>query len=320
MAFQWSVSRLLTYLKCPYAYFLKYKERVSVPTPWYYLFGRVIHKAIEICHKGNPHQSFEPGPERQLFFQSPEKLGGFWLGLWKRETKKAIQDTGVLWKYPGQYQTLKGYGWALLAGTKDRRYRGYYHSITQPPFPIKVLEVEFRIKETLWGFPFVGIIDQLWETEEGTTIVDITTSRSRRTKLLQITAYQALLKQLSRKNSSAKQRFGVTPAQYLVWSLAGEKLTPVRPHKPEELKETLRHVANGVQFGKFPRTHQDYTCSACEYRKICNKVAGKSIPAGGGEKAEISLPQSSTPPQPKQLYFTEGAKGGWFRGDQVKGR
>lgn len=320
MAFRWSASRILRYLKCPYSYYLRYKEKLVVPIPWQIFFGKTIHKAIEVCHLGNPHQGFKPTPERPLFFQSAKKFGGFWLNLWEREVEKASKEPGILWRNRNQYDILKGYGWALLAGTKDARYKGYYNSITHFPLPIKILEVEKKIRGSLWGFPFVGIIDQLWETEKGTAVVDLTTSRSNRTKQLQLTAYRYLMEDLCQRDLVARNTFGEAPVHYFVWMLGGEKIASISPHGSRELKEILRYVAEGVQFGKFPRTHQDYTCSSCEYRKACGKTGETTFSTRGSKEVEISLPSPARPPKPKQLYFKKGAKGGWFRGNQVKGK
>lgn len=45
--FFFSYSRIRTFLQCPYKYYLRYIEKVEVPTPMYFKFGTAFHKAIE---------------------------------------------------------------------------------------------------------------------------------------------------------------------------------------------------------------------------------------------------------------------------------
>lgn len=320
--FRWSVARLSAYLQCPYAYYLRYREKVKTSKPWYLIFGGAIHKAIEICHKGNSRQQFEPTLERPLFFKSAQAFGGFWLGLWERTVAAAEAGTGVQWTSPDQKDQLKGLGWALLAGTKDGRYKGYYHCILHPPLPIEVLEVEFTFEVDLWGYPFTGKIDQIWRTPQGTAVVDLTTGRSQAVKFLQITAYDACLRELCRTDPEARERFGAGANQHFIWTLREEKLVPTAPQDSETLRRNLEFVAAGIQDGDFRETQQDQVCRFCVYRRICGKTVGEPIPAADGETAGIKIVLPSRPPKPsaQQLTFKVGAKGGWFRGEQVRGR
>lgn len=324
MAFAWSVSRLNTYIQCPYLYYLRYKKRLKVPKAWYLIFGAAIHRAIEVCHKGQPNQNFIPTPKRPLYFRSAKSFGGFWLGFWEREIARAERETGISWESESQPERLKGFGWALLAGTKDGRYKGYYECITHPPFPVEVLEVELSLEGTLWGYPFTGIIDQIWKTRKGVAIVDITTGRSQAVKFRQFTAYDELLSAYCRANPLAQERFG-GERQYFIWNMQTEKLIPTKPQDPATLRESLAVASAGVQDGLFQEAQQDTDCRFCEYREVCGKTVGKPISAmraGNELGVEIITPDRPPKPKPRQLTFKAGVgvEGGWFRGDQVTGK
>jgi len=321
MAFRWSASRLLLYLRCPRAYFLKYKKKVSVPIPSYLVFGKAIHKGIKILHQGNPHQRFEPTEERPLFFKDAQAFGGFWIGLLQREVEKTEKETGIRWKNDEEKDSLKSLGWAMLAGTKDSRWRGYYNTILKPPFPIKILEWEFRIRTDLFSrFPVTAVIDQIWETPEGTAIVDFTTGRSSNVKFLQMTFYHEVLKEYCRI-PKARKRFGSGPKGYYIWNLRDEKLIPTSPQNSAKLREMLEFSTTGVHLGEFHETQQDDVCRYCEYAEICEKTIGKpfSLKRENGEKLQISLPLREKEVRLKQLHFKKGmeGKGGW-RGGTLK--
>lgn len=318
--FRWSANRLLLYLKCPYAYFLRYEEKIKVPVPWYLVFGDTVHESIKVCHKGNPHQHFEPTPERPLFFRSSWTLAGFWIKLFERKIAKAEEETGIQWDYEGQKEDLVKLGWIMLAGKKDGSRKGYYRCILNPPFQINLLEVEYQIWTKLWEkFPAQARIDQIWETSQGTALVDLTTGRSHDVKFLQITLYDLCLKQHCRDDPEARKRFGSEASIHYIWSLRDEKLIPIEPQEPQTLREGLEYAAANIQDGEFHETQQDHVCRYCEYREICGKLTGKPIPAADGAESEISLPARAKKPRPQQLYFKRGAAGGWFRGTQVKG-
>lgn len=319
--FRWTASKLLTYLRCPYAYFLKYKKKIRVPVPWYFVFGRSIHKAIRVCHEGNPHQYFKATPKRPLFFKNPGAFGRFWCDLWPREVEAAEKGMGIRWKEredeDKQKKKLKGLGRAMLAGTKDSRWRGYYQAILQPPFPIKILKVEFTIKTKFWGFPFTGKIDQIWETPQGIAITDLTTGKSANIKFLQMSLYDLSLKQICQTDPEAREHFGSGAQRYYIWNLRNQEVVPTAPQNPQKVREALEYAMKGIQVGEFPQTFQDDICRSCEFQKICGKTAGKPIPVSSvnnGVKLEISIPVRPKLKKPKQLHF----KG--FRGNQVKGK
>lgn len=321
--FRWSASRLSAYFTCPRAYKFRYKERVKVPKPWYLIFGDGVHRAVGICHKGTGRAPFTPTPERPLYFKSAKKFGGFWPKHWERTVARAQETTGVRWSYSGQFDDLTGLGIQILAGTKDGKHKGYYNSILNPPFPVKILEVEYQIRPTLFGsFDFQATIDQIWETPWGIAIVDLTTGRSQEVKFSQISAYAVAFCEHCREDPKDQVRFGEDgAARFFIWHLRENVLTPRVPEDPYELLEKLEYAAANIQDGYFPKTADDSPCRFCEFREICGrKVVGKAIPAFNGEIAEIQIPPASKPPKAKQRYFRKGAEGGWFRGKQVKGK
>ncbi len=322
----WSPHRLLLWLRCPYAYFLQYKEKVRVPKEWFLIFGGAVHEAIKICHRGNRHQAFMPTLERPLFFKSALSFGKFWCGLWKREIAKAEKETGIKWSKEGQQEELQALGWAMLAGKKDGSYKGYYHCILNPPFPARIIALEFTIpKVTLWGFPFSGRIDQLWRTDQGTAIIDITTGRSTDVKFLQMTAYDLALQEYCRINPKAGKLFGEGARQHFVWNLRTERLIRARLQDPLELRRQLEAAVAGIQDGDFHQTQQDDVCRWCEFKEMCGKIMGESLPATSDlvqlELEGLSLAlEGPRALQPRQGYFKKGAEGGWFKGAQVMGK
>lgn len=322
--FRWSVSRILKYLSCPYAYFLQYKQKITAPKPYYLVFGGAVHKAIEICHRGNPRQRFQPTTQRPLFFQDAKAFGGFWIGHWQREVAKAEKETGIEWhsEKETRMKELTGLGYAMLAGTQAGSYQGYYQCILKPPFPVEILEVEWKIpKEVkLWGYSFTGFIDQIWRTPEGTALVDITTSQAEEVKFFQITIYDLCLQEACRLNLKLQERFGGGAQAHYVWALRQEKLVRIQPD-PEASRETFAAAVAGIEAGDFHESPQDQKCRFCEFREICGKTGQEFINLPLSEqKLQLALPE--LPPKPKyhQPPFpsNKGVKGGWIRGQQVK--
>lgn len=316
--FRWSATSLSLYLRCPHAYWLRYREKIMLPVPPYLTFGSAVHKAIRICHRGNPHQFFQPTAERPLFFESAQSFGNFWCSLWAREIAQAEKTTGITWRNRdeefGQYL---GLGRKLLAGTKDDPHSGYYNTIFS--LPIEILEVEFRINTDLWGYPFTAIIDQIWRTEGGIAIVDFTSGKHHDIKYLQTTVYDQCLRQWRRRDPQAKQRFAGEIAHF-VWSLRDNQRIPTAPQNPTTLLDDLEFAARNIEAGHFPQTQQDQGCRYCEYQTICDKTVGQPIPAGDGGQLTVSLPERQPPRRNRQLGFRGGAEGGWFRGGQVRGQ
>lgn len=320
----WSETRLQRYWTCPRAYYLAYEARPKprVPTPHYFVFGKAIHEAVRICHKGPYNQRFQPSDDRKLYFKSAQAFGRFWFGLWRRMVAEAEANTGIRWRNPEEREkeiaVQSSIGWAVLAGTKDGKSIGYYNGVLGLD-GVTILEVEFPFEVVLWGYHFTGKIDHIQRRGDQIVIVDFTTSWYSNIKQTQLAAYQLAVEQLRDTDPRYQERFSGEIVQ-CVWNLRTGKLESVPPEDPSIFHAMLDEASAGVQIEDFRALHTDYACGYCEYRDICPQTEAKPIPPIGNGPVVVDLPPPPPKPLGRQGHFSKGAKGGWIRGGQVKGQ
>ena len=345
MSFQWSATRLGTYLECPRLYWFEYRAKPEVPTTPPFVFGGGIHETIAFCHQGRGN--WEQSPERPLYFSSGKKLAGYWSGEYDREREAWVGNgqwdrviaraerenkKGIAWNSPEQKRNLRFLGRRIL--------ESYYSSITNPRIPLSVIGIEFRLEMTLWGYPFTGYIDQVWKIgkridlpsgksipEGATAVMDLTTGKWTDVKRLQVSLYCHALRKICLESHDARKIFGIGPEIGFVWSLRTKKLRPIWPSSEKEIKETISSIATSIQNGLFEPSFRGHACRYCRYRSLCGKEEAKEIPVHADEEDQsgkllgLALPEPSLGSEVRQLTFnTWVPEGGWIRGKQVRGK
>lgn len=336
----WSPSSLLQFLRCPHMFWLQRIAQKKAKVPWYLPFGSATHGTVRAAHEGvGIHRGkFQSTPERPFFFKSPEKLLGHWRGFrWPETVRKARKrHGGIIWAYEDQYWALMHLGAKLLTGgvikdwDKEWEIEGYWELAQNPPESwgrIEVLEVECPVKDImLFGqYPFRARLDQIWRLPdlELLAVVDLTTSRSREVKHLQMAAYLEALKTHLEKNPEERRKFGNFPLTGIVWLLRYDERLQVKEWDPQRLREQLESAHRRLVEQDFAPTDQDDICRHCRYREICRGEPLEPLDFTE-EPGEVIIqptptPRKPTPPEPKQLTLPHKKGQGWFRSDMVRG-
>lgn len=131
----WSHSRITCFQDCPYRFFLRYISGCEQTPQFYASYGKFMHKLLELYYKGEISQE-----EMQIKF----------LFDFQREVQGDRPAPSTVEKYIRQ-------GIEYL-----REFR---------PLPFTPLEIEKRVEFTVGERPFVGIIDYLGKTEDGSLVL-----------------------------------------------------------------------------------------------------------------------------------------------------
>lgn len=177
----WSYSRVETFESCPYKWFLKYIKKYEDEDQFFATYGSFMHKLIERFYRGELSEG--------------QMLSTF-LTDYKKEIKGQRPKANVVENY-------------ISDGVS------YLKSFTR--FPYKMIDVEHKVDFKINGYPFVGYIDFLGESDSGLVIIDNKSRdlkpRSGKTKpTAKDKELDTMMRQLYIYSEAVKQEFGVLPS------------------------------------------------------------------------------------------------------------
>lgn len=240
----WSFSRVETFESCPYRWFLKYIKKYEDEDQFFATYGSFMHKLIERFYRGE---------------LSEDQMLSTFLSGFKKEIRGCRPQTSVVEKY-------------INDGV------GYLKSFTR--FPFKMIDVEREVKFKINGFPFIGYIDFIGESDKGIVIVDNKSRdlkpRSNRSKpTVKDKELDTMLRQLYIYSEAIKCEFGVLPSTLCFNCFRSSTLIqePFNNDAFEEAKrwavERIYEIENAEEFDK---NENYFSCKyICGVNRYCDR-------------------------------------------------
>jgi putative RecB family exonuclease len=241
MGYPISATKLRTYQRCPYAYYLRYEKRVS-PKDCYgsAALGNALHQALAQCHRDWHY--YDAIPDRRWVHQ-----------CWDNNT------SGLM-----LHQVREGR--AILDLYYDR-------FIKSEPVLRQPLAVEGKIQATLevqnLEFTITGRYDRIDFLPDGLELIDYKSSRE--VKLpdhdeldLQIGLYYIALEQTYQQSLKYLS---------LLFLRTGEKVRyPATPHHQRRAQQVISQLALQLRHDQDWQPNPGTHCDRCSFRRYCTAV------------------------------------------------
>lgn len=183
----WSYSRATSFEDCPYQWFLQYIRGEPREEKFYASYGSFVHSLLERYYKGEIDKD-------NLYL---EFLSGF-----QEEVSGERPSPNIVSKY--------------INGGKS--YFRHFQDVG-----LKILGVEEKVNFKIGGYPFVGYIDLLCETEDGDIVIidhklaDLKPRSNRKKPTLKDKELDTKLRQLYLYSTAVKEEHGKFP-RYLCFN------------------------------------------------------------------------------------------------------
>lgn len=211
----WSYSRITSYHKCPYGWFLRYIRGEEETPQFYASYGKFMHKLIEMFYKGEISQS--DMKTRFLLGFSNEVIG-------RRPSDKIVSS--------------------YIA--KGMEYLDSFRV-----FPLNMIEVEMKVEYEIGGMPFVGFIDYLGERDGEYYIVDnksrdLKPRSNRRKPTKKDEELDEMLRQLYLYAAAVEQKYGRFP-KALCFNCFKSGLFIEEPFDLQRYEDTMKWASDTIE-------------------------------------------------------------------------
>lgn len=330
--FRFSKSSVGLYLKCPRRYYYENHPEVPKRVDHPRLCGSIVHELVRMLYK--PTAELRP-----FFFNEKRSLLGYFWYRWQEELKKA--------RVSGQ---LSSRGEAADKEL-DEKFRGvgihclsnYWDANVGLPRP---LQVEKTYRATIWGFPLIGIFDQVravslsWIKRHRPELVTngILDGAYAPVVILDLkTEYQSYDASQFKENPTIEEEIqtqfdlhegiqatmytllyevatGKKPSAFVWYHLASNRwfVTWRENRDYDTLYGQLTHCRDNIAAQSFPK-HVSRHCAKCDHLRVCREdrhfiVSRPELPSKSeGEMVEL-VPNLIAKELQKQLTFKLAVK------------
>lgn len=293
MAIELSPTKLRTFRECPYRYFLIYEARIKMPVSVFLVFGTAIHDLIRLLYRLNEKQRAERVAQgkTQLFYENPQALVRFWLGVYWPEVLKGEEANPKLVAHP---RAIRFNGRTEEEVREEEKKFGqlgaailskYHQDNVWSPWPFAI-EDDFRVPAP--GRPdirVVGKIDQIREVDGRFHILDFKTGWEdfgRNEARVQFPVHHDY--QFTAYSWAFRMKYGFQENGIIRYPLGykgRDPLTDERIEKkaivsPPRTEKDYAHLAQLIDFfllaseyELWPRFYDDSGCRFCDYQDPC---------------------------------------------------
>ena len=224
-----SYSRLSTYLKCPYRYYLQYVEGFRPPVNALMSFGSSLHATL-----------------RDFYAQEkfPPTLDDFYSHYYRNWTSFGFRNPEMEIKYFEE-------GLSILEEYYDRNIEGF-----QP-----ALFVEWKFQVEIKDIPLVGIVDRIDRVSDGSLrVVDYKTYGRNGADNLQLMLYRLALEKIFGYPPQELLFYFLKEQEISYVSAEKECL--------ERTQEILFKTKEEIGRGIFPKNRGE-NCLSCDFQQFC---------------------------------------------------
>ena len=242
---QWSYSRVHSFGQCKYGWFLKYIHGSKKEDKFYTSYGSLMHKLIELYHRG--------------LFTASELLGIF-LERFSVDVKGDRPSDSIVSKY-------------IRAGAE------YFKKLK--PYAFQVIAVEEKINFDIDGIQMTAIVDVIGQDEDGEYVIIDNKSRDLKPRkksgkpTLNDTTLDEMLRQLYIYAEAVKFKYRKYP-KWLCFNCFKARTFIEEPFRMEALEDTIKWLKEQIEEIKceeeFPPKPKYFFCrylcdvsSDCEY-------------------------------------------------------
>jgi CRISPR/Cas system-associated exonuclease Cas4 (RecB family) len=224
-----SPSGINLFLTCPYAFKLKYIDKLEIPQQEnsFLITGKLVHKSLELYFKDkmeNKNNDLKPSDYLKLATEDFKHINYFQLD-------EAIEEAD-------HYLTL-------------------YSSVAKQLKPLASEEYfELELSDTLL---LRGVIDLIAQEGKGRALIDFKTTRSQVKDNYKYTL-QLSLYSLTNKADAYYLHY-ITPTHIQV--------KEIKPIAKDLLNDIVKDIEKAVKFGVFSPAGLGVACNNCQYKKYC---------------------------------------------------
>jgi hypothetical protein len=282
-----SASSLACYQLCPAQYRFGRVDHLPEQTSGHQLWaGSLTHAAVQFAY-ALPYQSkhwrtqWRLRPPGQL--GEPPQVLALFDALWQNdpgllplfdEASQAAYDLlAATLQRPPEREFGQGYSSGLgrrLAGSQDwhQHFRLALVDLLAklPPHPALAIEAEINVE--IGGVPFIGFVDLLLTTADGTWVVDLKTGAKRPSRSA-----------LAEHQQFAIYRAALQPAAVMYWYFWENELieVPLVAGSDERLANAAQTAWSAINARRFEPRYGSH-CHWCSFRNHCQRLHGQ-IPA-----------------------------------------
>jgi len=224
-----SASGVNLYLQCPYAFRLKYIDKLEIPQQenTFLITGKLVHKSLELYFKAkidNKDHGLNPNDYMKSAIEDFKHINYFQLD-------EAIEEAD-------HYLTLYSPTAKQLKPVSSEEY------------------FELELTDNLL---LRGVIDLIVQEKKGRALIDFKTTRGQVKDNYKYTL-QLSFYSLTNKADAYYLHY-ITPSHI--------QIKEIKPVNKDLLNDIVKDIEKSVKFGSFPASGLGVACNTCVYKKVC---------------------------------------------------